>query len=150
MIQGLCEQYAIDPRTVTVPSVFVISPNTAESNDDFPLPTRPTTASSSPFCGIGIWSALNPKRKTIKSDLEREIDIEQSRFDSSRGPGEITMNDTEQLITFLRLSPTRFDVDGSFLQFLSAKVVRQSIDGDVGLDQRREDDREDGERESEE
>lgn len=44
------------PRTVTRPSVLVISPSTALRSELLPAPTRPTTARSSPFLRLRLIS----------------------------------------------------------------------------------------------
>ena len=48
MIQGFCGRWIAPRGTVTVPSTARSEPASAASSADFPLPTRPRTATSSP------------------------------------------------------------------------------------------------------
>lgn len=61
MIHGCWLQNATVPRTVTLPSVLVISPRMAERRELLPAPTRPTTARSSPFCNSEVEGQLPTK-----------------------------------------------------------------------------------------
>ena len=48
-IQACCGTYATVPCVLIPPPTSSISPRSAESSEDLPVPTDPTTATNSPF-----------------------------------------------------------------------------------------------------
>merc|ERR1711871_1712619 len=58
MIQGCCAQYAIEPVLATVPPDSGTSPRIPCNRVDFPDPTGPTTATSSPLAIVILASDI--------------------------------------------------------------------------------------------